>query len=194
MNQRGQTLGEAMCIVALVGMFAAIGVPAFVSMNRRNAVRAAADELRGIFRSARAQAIARARNVGIKFTRDGAEWLYATYNDGDGDGIRSDDIRKNVDRLVAGPVRLAQHQNIARISLPPVPIVDPDGDDIQPDDEPVQFNRSTICSFSPIGTSTPGSVYLTDGGGGVWCLRVYGPTARVRLLQYNAQRRKWEAR
>jgi len=191
MNQRGQTLGEALCVVALIGMFAGISVPAFLSMGRRNAVRAAADELRGIVRSGRARAIARSRNIGIRFTRDGAEWQYATYEDGDGDGVRTDDIRKNVDRLLAGPLRLAQQQRLAKIALPPVTIVDPDGAKLQPDAQPVQFGSSMICSLSPLGAATPGSVYLTDGAGGVWCLRVYGPTARVRLLRYDAQRRKW---
>jgi len=194
MKQRGQSLGEAMCVIALVAMFAAITVPAFISMNRRKAVQAVADELRGVFRSMRAQAIARSRNVGVRFARNGAEWQYAMYDDGDGDGIRSDDIRRNVDPLIAGPVRLASHQRIAKIALPPEPIVDPDGDDLEPDDEPVQFNRSTICSFSPLGAATPGSIYLTDGGGSVWCLRVYGATARIRLLRYDARRKKWEAK
>ena len=191
MNQRGQTLGEVTCVVAIVGICAAVSLPAFLSMTRRNAVRMVSDQLRGIFRGVRARAIARGRNVGVKFTRDGADWQYATYEDGDGDGIRSDDIKKNVDRLVAGPLRLAQQQQLAAIALPPVTIVDPDGDKLQPTAEPVQFNNSMICSFSPLGAGTPGSIYLTDGAGGVWCLRVYGPTGRVRLLRYEAQRRKW---
>lgn len=191
MNQRGHTLGEAMCVVAIIGMTAGISVPAFLNMSRRNAVRAAADELRGICRAARARSIARSRNIGIKFTRDGEEWQYATYEDGDGDGVRNDDIKKNVDRLLAGPLRLAQQQRLAKIALPPVTIVDPDGAKLQPTAEPVQFGSSMICSFSPLGTATPGSVYMTDGAGGVWCLRVFGPTARVRLLHYDAQRKKW---
>lgn len=193
MSQRGQTLGEAMCVIALVGMFAAIAIPAFLGVNRRKAVQAVADELRGVFRSVRAQAIARSRNFAVRFTRDGAEWQYAVYEDGDGDGVRSDDIRKNIDRMAAAPVPLARYQRIVRIALPPAAIVDPDGDEIEPDDEPVQFNRSAMCSFSPVGAATPGSVYLTDGVDGVWCLRVYGATARVRVMRYDAKRRKWEA-
>ena len=191
MNERGQTLVEAMCVVTLIGAIAGVSVPAVLSLSQRTAVRAAADELRGICRQARARSIARGRNIGIRFTRDGAEWLYATYEDGDGDGVRTDDIKKNVDRLLAGPFRLAQQQRLAKIALPPMTIIDPDGAKLQPTAEPVQFGSSMICSFSPLGTATPGSVYLTNGAGGVWCLRVFGPTARVRVLRYDARARKW---
>ena len=64
----------------------------------------------------------------------------------------------------------------------------------KPDASPVQFGRSTICSFSPVGSGTPGTVYLVDGGGQLWAARCTGAGGRVRVLRYDAASRKWETR
>ena len=68
----------------------------------------------------------------------------------------------------------------------------PDGDSIPANASPVQFGASTICSFSPIGESTSGTIYLTDAGGLAYAVRVFGGSGKVRLLRYNAGRRRWE--
>ena len=56
----------------------------------------------------------------------------------------------------------------------------------------MQFNRSTICSFSPTGSATPGTVYITDGAGQLFAVRVAGASGRVRTLRYNGARRRWD--
>ncbi|MGZ8867811.1 MAG: hypothetical protein ACXW2P_05670, partial [Thermoanaerobaculia bacterium] len=73
-------------------------------------------------------------------------------------------------------------------------IRDPDGDLLRPNDSPIQFGRSSICSFSPKGSATPGTIYLTDDAGSLYAVRVYGATAKIRLLRYSGERRRWESR
>jgi hypothetical protein len=58
-------------------------------------------------------------------------------------------------------------------------------------DDPIRFNSSDICSFSPMGESTPGSVYLWDSHDGMAVLRVFGGTAKVRSLYYRRGERGW---
>jgi hypothetical protein len=84
--------------------------------------------------------------------------------------------------------------HIATIGLLKTTVKDPDGDWLKPDASPVQFGRSTICSFSPIGHSTPGTVYLIDGGGQLWAARCTGAGGRVRVLRYDSGGKKWETR
>jgi prepilin-type N-terminal cleavage/methylation domain-containing protein len=67
-----------------------------------------------------------------------------------------------------------------------------DGDILAPAASPVQFHRSSICSFSPVGASTTGTIYLTDDAGSLFAVRVYGPTAKVHLLRYEPSTRRWE--
>lgn len=194
MKQRGYTLIELLAIIAIIGIVAAVALPSFMSMRRRAAVRSAASEIRTVFHQVRSRAIARQCHAGVKFTRVGSEWEFAIYDDGDGDGVRSDDIRRRVDREVTKPRFLWQQPQLVSVSLPAFAIVDPDGDPVPMGSSPVQFNRSTLCSFSPLGQATPGTIYLTDSAGEVYAVRVYGATAKMRVLRYRAASESWEAR
>jgi prepilin-type N-terminal cleavage/methylation domain-containing protein len=191
-QQEGLSLLEIVIVVAIVGLIALCAVPSFANYRRRASMTSQAAALRGIFRAVRARAIATSRHAGVKFTRVGKQWIYSLYEDGDGDGIRSDDIASGVDRRYAGPSVLMPQFNIATIALLPTAIRDPDGDPLSPASSAVQFNRSTICSFAPTGAGTPGTVYITDGAGQLCAVRVYGASGRVRTLRYNAARRRWE--
>jgi type II secretory pathway pseudopilin PulG len=188
---RGFTLGELAAALAVAGLILLCAVPAFAALRRRAAVRSAAAELRAVFHLVRSRALARASNSGVKFTRAGPVWQYAIYDDGDGDGVRNDDIKSGVDRRVAPARCLWQQPQIVAIALPPFAIKDPDGDAMAPDDSPVQFNQSAICSFSRLGQATPGTIYMTDSAGEVYAVRVYGATAKMRVLRYERGTGKW---
>ena len=57
-------------------------------------------------------------------------------------------------------------------------------------DDPIRFNDSDLASFGPIGTSTPGSLYLTDGEH-LLVVRVLNRTGKVGVLAYDAAARVW---
>lgn len=193
-NRSGFSLLELIVALAIIGVLALCAVPAFATYRRRASMTSQVVELSGIFRSLRMRAIASNHNAGVKFIQAGSQWTYSLYEDGDGDGIRSDDIASGVDRRFAGPSVLAPQFNIASIALLPEAIRDPDGDPLSPTASAVQFNRTTICSFSPVGSATPGTVYITDGAGELLAVRVTGASGRVRTLRYNTGSRRWESR
>jgi hypothetical protein len=115
------------------------------------------------------------------------------YDDGDGDGVRNDDINSGVDRCVLTPRRvLAASERRATIGLPPYKLVDPDGDPLPPTKSPVAFGNATICAFTPLGESTAGTIYLTDTIDDVYAVRTYAATARIRLLRWNRGTNKWD--
>jgi len=189
----GYSLIELLTVVAIIGLFALCAMPAFGTYRRRLAIIAASNELRAIFRQTRSRAIATGHNAGVKFIA-GREWTYAIYLDCDGDGVRNDDITRGTDRRVFGPAIVMPSFHLATIGLLKTTVKDPDGDPLKPDASPVQFGKSTICSFSPMGHGTPGTVYLVDGGGQLWGARVHGAGGRVRLLRYDGGKKKWELR
>jgi len=192
-GQSGFALIEILIAIAVIGMFAAVAFPAMLTLQRRAAARNAAGELRAIFHAARMRAITRGANCGVKFTLAGGVWNYALYDDGDGDGVRNDDIASGVDRCVQQPRRvLAATERRATIGLPPYKLVDPDGDPLPPTKSPVGFGNSSICSFSPLGESTPGTMYVTDSIDDVYALRTYPATARIRFFRWNRGTQKWE--
>jgi prepilin-type N-terminal cleavage/methylation domain-containing protein len=190
-RRNGFTLLELLTVVAIIGIIALVSMPAFSSYRRNASMKAEVAELRGIFRAVRSRAIARGQNAGVKFTRVGNLWTYSLYDDTNGNGIRTADITKGVDRRYFGPSILMPQFNIAGIALLDKTIRDPDGDKLAPSDSAVQFGSSTICSFSPTGSGTPGTIYITDGAGQLCALRVYGASGRVRVLRYNAANNKW---
>lgn len=188
----GFTLIELLITIAIIGLFMSIAVPQWQALRRRAAVRMAASEIRSIFRAARSRAITRGANAGVKFTKGAYDWQYSLYDDGDGDGIHTDDIAKGIDRRVTGPRYVIRGVELASISIPSTVKVDPDGSAMSSSASPVKFGTSAICSFSPIGESTPGTIYLADAAGLAYAVRVTGGSARVRVLRYDAMKKKWE--
>ncbi len=59
-------------------------------------------------------------------------------------------------------------------------------------DDPVRFNRSDLASFNPIGTATPGSIYLTDGRQRLAVVRVNNISGKVSVLVYDQEKDAWE--
>jgi prepilin-type N-terminal cleavage/methylation domain-containing protein len=193
MQRDGYSLVEMIVALAIIGLFLTMALPAFGNLQRRFALRAATSELRAIFQKTRMRAITRRANAGVRFVRTGDAWSFAVYDDGDGDGLRNDDIASRVDPLAEPSRPVLQESRAIRFGLLPYAIKDPDGDPLLPSASPVQFNRSTLCSFSPVGESTPGTVYLTNDAGDVWAVRVYGATAKVRVTRYDVAKKKWVA-
>lgn len=190
-QERGLTLLEILAVIAIIGIIAIASAPAFANYRRNASMKAEVAELRGILRAVRSRAIMRGTHAGVKFTRAGNMWVYSLYDDGNGNGIRTTEIASGVDRRYAGPSILMPQFNIAGIALLPTSIRDPDGDVLAPTASAVQFGSSTICSFSPTGSATSGTIYITDGAGRLCALRVYGASGRVRLLRYDGTTRRW---
>ena len=120
---------------------------------------------------------------------------WALYRDGDGDGVRSDDITAGTDPRVTPLRRLAHLGAGVRLGFPPDVVPRDPGDPrrrLDRLDDPIRFNRSDIASFDPLGTATPGTLYLTDGRRELLAVRVTSRTGRVRVLRYDAGAERWQ--
>ena len=54
----------------------------------------------------------------------------------------------------------------------------------------LRIGRSKIVSFSPLGSSTTGTLFLSNRYGLVYAVVVFGSTGRVRIARYRGG--KWE--
>jgi prepilin-type N-terminal cleavage/methylation domain-containing protein len=190
-RQNGYSLAELLTSLAIISLILLVSIPSFGGIWRKYAVRVASASIRSVFQLARSRAIARGANCGAKFVRVSGEWRYALYDDGDGDGVRSDDIERGTDRRVTPLQVVFPHSKAVSIGVLAENILDPDGDPLLATSSPVQFNRSTICSFSPLGQATPGTIYLTAPDRNLWAVRVYGATGKLTVLRYDTGSRKW---
>lgn len=187
----GYSLIELLIVLGIIGIMILVALPVTTKLQRRAALRAASTELRGIFQLARSRAIAHSANCGIKFFQIANVWVFALYDDGDGDGVRNDDITRGTDRMVTTPRVVLPESPAITIGVLAESIRDPDGDRLTAKSSPIVFGRSTICSFSPLGASTPGTIYITDRRSDLYAVRVYGTTAKVRMLRYDRGTKRW---
>ncbi len=181
--------------MAISSLVLALGVPPLLSLAAELRVELAAAEVASTFHVARSYAIRNAANVGLKFfiDADGAV-TWALYRDGDGDGVLTADIASGDDPQVTPRVRLAHLGRAIRFGFPPGRAPRDPGDPrrrLDNLDDPIRFNRSDIASFSPLGTSTPGSVYVTDGLRHLSAARVFGRTGKIGCLAYDVEKERW---
>jgi prepilin-type N-terminal cleavage/methylation domain-containing protein len=190
-KQHGYSFVELLVVMAILAIVVGAASAAFAGMRNRSAVRAASQAMRSIFHLARARAIASGVNCGVRFEQTRGEWQFSLYDDGDGDGVRTEDIRKGIDRRVSPPRVVMPESKLVSIGLLRQTIRDPDGDKLTASKSPVQFGRSSICSFSPLGESTPGTIYVVSRAKDLFAVRVYGASAKMRVLRYEPSRQKW---
>lgn len=174
-----------------VALVAATATGAF-QLQSALAVRSAAAELGATFLRARAYALTRGMTVGIKFRRDGGRYEWALYRDGNGNGIRTAEIVSGIDRSLGLTIPWARSDvRPGIIADGTVPDPGSPGSALDRPDDPIRFGGSDICSFSPGGESTPGSVYLWDGRDRMAVVRVFGRSAKIRTLFYFRGEKTW---
>lgn len=193
-RQTGFAFIDLIVVLAIVGIIVLCAIPAFAAYRRQSSVLAAAHEMRSLLRAVRSRAIAHDGNCGVKFVKTATNWTYTLYDDGNANGISNANITKGIEKRYFGPAVVMPSFRTASISLLPKTIRDPDGAKLLPSDPALQFGNSTICSFSPQGGGTPGTIYISDGISNLYCVRVFGATGRLRMLRYDSGKQKWEER
>jgi type II secretory pathway pseudopilin PulG len=193
-HTKGFQLAELTVSLAVLTLLVLLGAPSLVQASGDMRLRLAAGELAGVLHLARASAVRLDANVAVKFrTAQDGTVTFTLYRDGDGDGVLNRDIDSGVDRPLGPPRRLDNLGRGVGFGFPPgPPPADPGspGHLLAPGD-PIRFNSSDLASFSSLGTSTPGSLYLTDGVKRLLAVRVANRAGKVRILAWLPERRIW---
>jgi prepilin-type N-terminal cleavage/methylation domain-containing protein len=190
--QAGVSLLELLATLALLGILAMLAIPALPGVLDRTALEAATDDVLLVFEQARAFAITRRVDVGVKWFSRHGDVVLTTYEDGNGNGVLTADIGSGRDRLVAGPVWMrGKYPHVDVTFVPGFSAPDPSGAPIGNLDDPIRFGRSDICTFAPDGHASPGTVYLSDGKARQSAVRVTPANGRIQVLDWSPGARKW---
>lgn len=194
-TERGFEIAELVVSLAVLTAVLMLGLPALTHFASGLRLRLAAGELEGALRNARSLAIRLDTEVAVKFRpRPDGSATWAVYRDGNGNGILNRDIAAGIDPQVTPPQALEELGRRMRFGFPPgKPARDP-GDPhllLRFADDPIRFNQSDLASFGPLGTSTPGSLYVTDGQSRLMAVRVFGRTGKVKIIVYDFDAEIW---
>jgi type II secretory pathway pseudopilin PulG len=141
---------------------------------------------------ARMDAVARSANTAVRFVRTGASYAFGVYVDGNGDGVRTFDIQRGVDTAMLPDERLPdQFPGVEFGTLPNLPPVD--SSTSAPGVDPIKLGSSDMLAFTPLGTSSSGSLYVLGPRRVQFVIRVFGATGKVRILRFDARSGQWVA-
>ncbi len=189
---RGITLPELVVSLALTGMVLTAALPALTGLLRKTSIEGATTEVALVFTLARQRAILAGRDTGVKWYAKNGDVVLTLYEDGNGNGVTTADIRKGVDRLVAGPYWMkGKYPHVTFSFLPGFNGLDPSGNPIGNLSDPIRFGRGDICTFAADGQASPGSVYLSNGVDRQSVVRVSPASGRIQIFDYDRKKRKW---
>lgn len=172
---------ELLFVIGVAVVVTAAAVPqALAALNHDRAV-IAARYISSRMGLARMQAVSHSANVALRFEEGASTTTLSSFIDGNHDGVLTREILANVDRLLDEPIPLASLFPGVLVSL----AADSNGD------ATVRPGVSTLLSFTPSGTATSGSVYVTGRDGSRYAVRVLGVTGRTRIVRYDALARTW---
>jgi prepilin-type N-terminal cleavage/methylation domain-containing protein len=167
----GFSLLECVFVVALLLILMGTTVPSVLTALDRIRTVGAARYIATRMALARSDAVARAATVALRFGDGPDQASITAFIDGNRNGVRTADILAGSDPSW-GPA--------ASVSdLFPGVLVD------------LPVNAHPLYAFTPLGTSSSGTIVVRGRDGSRFGVRVLGATGRTRVLRYDAARDQW---
>jgi type II secretory pathway pseudopilin PulG len=186
----GYSMVELAVALGVIATATATALPRMLTRLDEWRVSGAARYLAARFYDTRIEAITRATEVAMRFTTTNAGIVFTVHVDGNGDGVLTRDIQRNVDWQLHSPELLAsQFSGVDFGTIAALPAIEEGG--VPPGDDPIRFGTSNMVSFSALGTSSSGTLYIR-GRDTQYAIRLVGATARVRTYRFDARSRSWQ--
>jgi type II secretory pathway pseudopilin PulG len=185
---------------SLLELLFALGVAATIALAAIPGVTGAVDEVRAAgaarylvarLQQARVRAITRSRDTALRIDTDAAGYVVSVVEDGNRNGVLSQDIQDHVDMAVSPAERLSDRfPGVDFGALPGLPGAD---GSTAPGADPIRLGAADSVTFTPLGSSSSGSLYLRSRRGAQYVVRIYGTTGRTRILKYSIASGTWSA-
>ena len=131
----------------------------------------------------------RTTSVAIQFSRTAAGYSYSVFQDGNGNGVLTDEIKSGVDRRLSPAESLRDNfKGIDFGAGPGLPAIDPGG--TPPGNDPIRLGTSSILTFTARGSSSTGTVYIRGRDAHI-AVHVFGDTGKSRMLKFDHRTGRW---
>jgi len=186
----GYSLIELTLSLSILATVTGMAVPIVSSTIDDIHAAGAARHVAARFAALRLDAVRRSSSLGFRFERQGADYAFTPFLDGNSNGIRTADVTAGIDQPVGRRERL--NESFANVSFGLLPgISDIDGNTGNPDG--VRIGPSLFLSVSPNGSCTGGTLYV-HGRRTQYAVRILGATGRARFYRYDQGARRWISR
>jgi type II secretory pathway pseudopilin PulG len=191
-SSRGFTLVEASVAGLILVFTLALAGPSFQEILSQFMLRQACRDVSTLCLQAQTLAAFHRKDVGIRWVMAGGDVTVTGYEDGNGNGVLSQDIRSGVDRPVFGPISLkGRHPSISFSFIPGFDGLDLNREPIGDLSDPIRFGRSSISTFTPIGHASPGSVYLSNERKRQGMVRISPISGQIKVYEWFPTLRQW---
>ena len=191
-RQRGVTAAELTIGLAVGGLLLGVAMPNLMEVRRDMAMHRTARSLTALMVRARLFAMRSQQPHGVVFRQRADGWHCFVAHDGNGDGsITSRAMRSGADPIDGEILDL--EDGPGQLSVLDGRVPDPGGSGwLDRAYDPVRAGRGDIITFTPAGTASPSSVYVSDGRDHMLVLRTIGATGRVRVLEWRRGWAEWK--
>ena len=188
---RGVALVDIVAALALILVVTAMAVPVIGGTLDREHTIVGAQHLAGQLQRARMESLKRSVAVAVRLEIVGDRATARLYVDGNGNGVLQREIDRGTDPPLAGVEWLDAHARDVSLRVNQS-VTDAGGSgSLEPGSDPLRIGRTALVTFSPVGSSSSGTLYVAAHRGPQMAIRVYGASGRVRVLMFDARTRQW---
>lgn len=191
---RGFGLLDALATLGVLAVTSMAMLPYVVGVRGSVLTAAGAWRIATVVEQQRWKAVAESRAHGLRFVQDARGWSWSEVRDGNGNGLRTSEVVDGTDPTLSGPQRLEDTVHPVRLGFPPgraIPKIPPGKGSIERLDDPIRIGNTSLLAFGPLGGSTSGTLYLTDGRQTLYAVVLFGRTGRVRVWRYAWASGRW---
>ena len=190
-DARGVALVDLVAALSVCFVLSAMAVPVIGGTLERERTIVAAHFLSGHVQRARLESLRRNTAVAVRLVIVEGRANVQLFIDGNGNGVLQRDIDRSIDPPLTTVQWLDEHARGVDLRInQPVAEIEGSGT-LAPGEDPLRIGRTSLLAFSPLGTSSSGTMYVAAERGPQMAIRVYGATGRVRVLMFEAQTRQW---
>jgi prepilin-type N-terminal cleavage/methylation domain-containing protein len=187
----GFSLLELLLALSIIATMSVMAIPQGLRAAGDLRTREAAQYMARRLAAARFQAIKRSTAHGFRFEPVGDDYRLTLVADGNGNGLRTTEVQRGIDRTLGEPELLGGHFSGITLGLwDGIPDADglpsggPDG---------VRFGATKLVSLNADGSCSSGTLYIRGPARSQYAVRLLGSTGRMRLLKFDAPRGTWVA-